>query len=185
MISGVQKALISGCRIRSKHGCFQRFFNLFTLWPLSTNIWLVFRYIQQIFFNIPLKSVRYLTKIWSLFSWYPFIIPLISGCRLLSVITWYPMYRFPARCYPLRQACRPYSAADKTSNDRLSKVRFSVLRNLTLGAAASSVLLYRSRRGASGSKHGTSEPDDSLSHSEHCLVVETEPYSKALWTNLT
>ena len=78
MISGVQKALISGCEISSKYDCILRFF-VFFLWPRSTDFWLIFRYIQQIFFNILLKSVRYLIEIWSIFSWYPFIISLISG----------------------------------------------------------------------------------------------------------
>jgi len=76
--------LISGFWIRSQHVCFQQFFTLFILWPLPTNIWLIFRHIQLIFFNFPPKSIRYLIEIWPIFSWYPFIIPLISG--------WYPWY---------------------------------------------------------------------------------------------
>jgi len=51
---------------------------------LSTDIWLIFRYIQQTFFNILLKSVRYWIELWWINSWYPFIIPLMSG--------WYPWY---------------------------------------------------------------------------------------------
>jgi len=77
---------ISGCCIRSKHGCFQRFlrffflsFFFFLLSDRSTDIWLIFRCIQQIFFNILQKSVRYSIEISSIFSWYPFIIPLTSG----------------------------------------------------------------------------------------------------------
>jgi len=80
---------ISGCCSRSKHDRFQRFFKFLTLWSMSTDIWLIFRYIQQIFFNIMLKSVRYFTEIWSIFCWYPFIIPLISGWYL-----WYPDIRW-------------------------------------------------------------------------------------------
>jgi len=45
MISRVQRALISGCWMRSKHGCLQCFFKSFTLWLLSTDIWLIFRYV--------------------------------------------------------------------------------------------------------------------------------------------
>jgi len=74
---------------------FSAIFKFFTLWPLSTNIrhW----YIQS-FLYILLKSVRYLIEIWSIFSWYPFIKPLIS---------WYPVHIFPARSYPLGLAVWP------------------------------------------------------------------------------
>ena len=51
-------SLIFGRWIRSKHGCFLQFFKFYTLWSLSTGIWLIFRYIQLIFFNILPKSVR-------------------------------------------------------------------------------------------------------------------------------
>jgi len=44
--------LISCSWVQSKHGCFERFFKLFTPWPLSTDIRLIFRYIQQICFSI-------------------------------------------------------------------------------------------------------------------------------------
>jgi len=75
-------SLISDCCVWSKHSYFQRFFKFFTLWPLSTDIWLIFRWIQQIFLNILLKYVRYLIEIWSIFSWYPL----------------HAVYRFPASC---------------------------------------------------------------------------------------
>jgi len=43
------------CWIRSKHGCFQQFFKFYTLWPLFSDIWLVFRYIQLISFNTEIR----------------------------------------------------------------------------------------------------------------------------------
>ena len=65
MISGEQKgldiwliSLISGFWLRSKRDCFQRFLECFTLWPLSTDIWLILRCVQQILL-ILLKSVRF------------------------------------------------------------------------------------------------------------------------------
>jgi len=60
-------SLISGCWIRLKHGCFQQFFKFFTLWPLSTDIWLIFRYIQLIFFKILPTSVTYLAEFFLIF----------------------------------------------------------------------------------------------------------------------
>jgi len=54
---------------------------------MTTNIWLIFRYIEMIFYNILPKSVRYLIEIWSIFSGYPFIIfliSLISGVQISS-----------------------------------------------------------------------------------------------------
>ena len=88
---------ISGCCNRSKHGCPQRFFNFF-YWPLCTDIWLLFRYIQQVFFNIQL--------IYQIFNWNFVNFLLISvlctsDIRLISLISWYPVYIFPARCHPL------------------------------------------------------------------------------------
>ena len=71
---------------------FSDFFKFFTLWPLSSDVWPIFRYIQQVFFNTLRKSVRYFIEIRSIFSWYSFIVLLIS---------WYPVYRFPARCHAL------------------------------------------------------------------------------------
>jgi len=44
-------SLISGRWNLSNHNRFQRFFKFFTLWPLFTDIWRIFRYIQQIFSN--------------------------------------------------------------------------------------------------------------------------------------
>ena len=38
--------LISGYWIRSKYGCFQRFFKFFTLWPLSADFWLIFTHVK-------------------------------------------------------------------------------------------------------------------------------------------
>ena len=64
--------LISGCWIRSKHGFFLHFLKFFTLWPLSTDIWIIFSYIQLIFnsnsVNFVLISVYY-TSGW--YPWYP------------------------------------------------------------------------------------------------------------------
>jgi len=45
-------------------------------------------------FYILLYSVRYLIEIWSIFSWYPFILPLISS--------WYPWYP-DIRCTDFQQ----------------------------------------------------------------------------------
>ena len=47
---------LSSCWIQSKQDYFQRFFKFLTL---HTDIWLIYRYTQQIFFDILLKSVRY------------------------------------------------------------------------------------------------------------------------------
>ena len=73
---------------------FQVFFYFFFYpWPLSTDVWLIFRYIQHISFHILLNSVTYSIEIWLIFSWYPFIVPLIS-----LIFGWYPWYldiRFP------------------------------------------------------------------------------------------
>ena len=71
----------------------------FTLWPLSTDTSLIFRYIQQTFCNILMKSVRYLIEIWSVFSWYPFIIPLISA--------WYPCNP-EVRCKDIQKGVTPW-----------------------------------------------------------------------------
>jgi len=112
MISGVQKALIFGwypvnifdIRVLNsvETWLFQQFFKFFTLWPLSTDIWLIFGYIQLTFFNI-------LDEICQIFNWnlvnllliFVFI-PVISG--------WYPWYPdirlFPTRCYPLVSSIR-------------------------------------------------------------------------------
>jgi len=85
MISGVQNALVSSwypldiLEIRQMDSVgtwlFSRFFKkFFILWPLFTDIWIIFRYTQQIFFYILPKSVRYFIEIWSIFSWKPFIV---------------------------------------------------------------------------------------------------------------
>jgi len=80
-----------------------QFFKCFTLWRLSTDIWLILRSIQLTFFlNIQPKSARYLIEIWSIFSWCPFIIP-------KGWYPWYPDIRctgFPASCYPLHETMK-------------------------------------------------------------------------------
>jgi len=104
MISGVQKALISGWYpvvdmrlLDSVKIClFSVIFKLFTLWRLSADIWLIQIYPANIF-NILLKSVRYLIEGWSIFSWYYYT----SDIQLISSMSWYPVYTFPARCYSL------------------------------------------------------------------------------------
>jgi len=52
-------------------------------YSLATAHWYtadIHRYICiKVFFNILLELVRYLIEFWSIFSRYPFIIPLISG----------------------------------------------------------------------------------------------------------
>ena len=81
MISDVQEALISGCWIRSEHGCFQRFFKFVTRWPQSPGIW---------YPGITSRYVWYSAKICQIRNWnlvnfllisvnYTFDIRLISG----------------------------------------------------------------------------------------------------------
>jgi len=69
-------SLISDCWIRSKHAAVSSDF----FWLLSTDIWLYLGISSSYFFNILLKSFRYLIEILSFL--YPFTIPLISS--------WYP-----------------------------------------------------------------------------------------------
>jgi len=106
----VQKALISGwypviipdIRLLDsvKTWLFLAILKFFTLWPLlSTDFWLIFWYIQQIYFNILLKSVGYLIEIRWIHFWYPFITPLIRSWYHL--ISWYLVYRFQAKFHPL------------------------------------------------------------------------------------
>jgi len=83
-------SLISGCRIRLKRGCFHRLFKIFTLWQLSTDISLIFRYIQQISFNILLKSVRYVFN-WNLINFLLISIYYTSDIWLISLISWNPV----------------------------------------------------------------------------------------------
>jgi len=94
MTSGVQKASISGrypvniLDIRMLDSVetwpfssiFQVFYSLTTI-----HRYLSVQYIQQILFNILLKSDRYLIEIWSIFSCYLFI---TSNIRLISLISW-------------------------------------------------------------------------------------------------
>jgi len=76
---------------------FQVFHSLTTVpWYVANKF--IFRYIQLIFFKILPKSFRYLTEVWSIFSWYPFIVPLISG--------WYPWYP-DLRCIDFQQRFTP------------------------------------------------------------------------------
>ena len=95
-------SLKSGCWIRSKYGCFQRFFKFFAmLWPMSTDIRSDIRLIGLSFsryFLIFCWNLSYLIEIWWIFSWYPFV---ISDIGLISLLSWYPVYRFSASCYPL------------------------------------------------------------------------------------
>ena len=66
---------------------FSKFFHFF-FWQLFTEVYSA---------DISLYSAeicqKYLIEIWSIFSWYPFIITLTSN--------WYPVDRFPGSCYPL------------------------------------------------------------------------------------
>jgi len=110
MISGVQKAMISGwypvdiLDIRMWYSVetwlFSAIFQVFQSLDLCPLIWLIYfgRCIQQIFFNILLKFVRYLIKICSIFSWCPFIIHIISG--------WYPWHP-DIRCTDSQQGVTP------------------------------------------------------------------------------
>ena len=105
MISGLQKGLISGwhpwypaVKFGSNMAVFSDFsFFFFSLF--DTDIWLIFRYIRKIFFHILLKSIRY---IWLKFGQFSLIfVYYTSDIRLISLISWYPVCRFPGRCYPL------------------------------------------------------------------------------------
>jgi len=119
MISGLQNALISGwypvdmldikLLDSVETWLFPAIFR--AIYYLTTDIWQIFRHIQQIFFTVPMKSVINTLEIWSIFSWNPFIVPLISG--------WYPWYpiRFPQPphlastleiLYPLQKHCEVY-----------------------------------------------------------------------------
>jgi len=82
--------LLDSVLIRSKHDCFQQFFNIFTPWPLSTDIWLIFMYIQQIFLifcwnlsDIWLKFGQFSLDIRLFYLWCPTDI-LISGVQISS-----------------------------------------------------------------------------------------------------
>jgi len=78
-------------------GCFLAIFHIFfTLWPLFTDIWQIFRYTLQIFF-------WYSAEICQIFIWNLANLLLISVYYTSDIrrISWYLLYRFPARCYPL------------------------------------------------------------------------------------
>ena len=94
-------------------------FSSFLLWPFSTDIWLIFMYIQLIFFNILPKSLRWLIEIWSIFSWYLFIILLISG--------WYPWYP-DMRCADFQQGVTPCGRLfdTKACSAHLAKIAFYI-----------------------------------------------------------
>jgi len=103
-------SLISGCWIWSKHGCLLRFFEIL-LWSLPIYTWLIFRYIQHIFFNFPQKSVQ--TFIWNLIKFLLIFVYYTSDIRLISLIAWYPVNRFTSR-YPLTLfPCFTYKPTDR------------------------------------------------------------------------
>jgi len=71
--------------------CFQRFFKFFTLWPLSTDMWLIFRYISSRYYLIIAEIfnwnlVIFFLEIRWLYVWYPADILdiLISGVQISS-----------------------------------------------------------------------------------------------------
>jgi len=69
---------------------FSLIFHDFSLWPRFTDIWLVSRFNQQIFYSILLISIRYIQLKFGQFY---------IEIRLLYL--WYPVYRSPSRCYSL------------------------------------------------------------------------------------
>ena len=89
---------ISGCWMKSKHGCLLRFFKFFTLWPMSSDIWLICRYIEQIFliFRWNLSGIH-----WNLVNFVLMSVYYTSDIRLISFISWYPGNTFSTMCYPL------------------------------------------------------------------------------------
>jgi len=116
MISGVQKALISGWYpvqypwyLAVGFGQNTAVFSDFSGFLLSGHyllVWLIFRYIQQMSFNILLK--------YRIFNWTLVNFLLIlsvyynSDIRLLSLISWYPVYRFliSSKAFSLGTACK-------------------------------------------------------------------------------
>jgi len=68
-------SLISGFWIRSKHGCFQWFFKFFTLWLLSTDIWLLssryFLIFCQKLLDVKLKFAQFSLDIRVICLWHP------------------------------------------------------------------------------------------------------------------
>ena len=96
-------SLISGSWVRSKHGCFQQFFKIFTLWPLSTDIRVIgYSCISSWHFLIFCWNLSDIQSKFSQFSRFLLIsVYCTADTRLISQISWYPVYRFPARSYLL------------------------------------------------------------------------------------
>ena len=86
--------LISSCWIRSKNGCYQRFFKFFLPGhcPMVSGWYLG---LSSIYFLIICWN---LWDIWSRFSLIS--VHITSDIRLIWFISWYPMCRCPAKCYP-------------------------------------------------------------------------------------
>ena len=89
---------IASCWIRSKHVCFQRFIYFFTLTAIYWYLANISVYPADIFW--------YSAETCPIFNWNSVHFVWISvyytsDIRLVSLISWYPVYRFPARCYPL------------------------------------------------------------------------------------
>ena len=111
MISGVQKgfdirliSLISDCCIRLKHYCFQRYF-IFFIYLFFFTLWPVHWYLANIQVY-PADIFQYSAEIGQIYNWNLVNFLLISihytsDILLISLIPWYPVYRFPARRYPL------------------------------------------------------------------------------------
>ena len=97
--------LMSGRWIRSKCDCFQRFFKFVALWSLSTDIWLIFRCIQQIILSILLKSDiqlkfdRFSLVIRVLYLWWADILDIvICGVLISSKVLFLGLSNVSLRC---------------------------------------------------------------------------------------
>jgi len=92
-------SLLSGSWIRSKHGCFERFFIFLKIRLTFIDILLISRYIHQIFFSfyetcqiLNWNSVNFLL----ISVWYTSYIRLVYW--VISRYQVYLQYRFPPRC---------------------------------------------------------------------------------------
>ena len=103
MISDVQKALISDWNqidIRLldlvETWLFSAIFQIFILWPLSSDIWLIFRYVYPADIFWYSVEVRQIFN-WNLVNFLMISVYFTSDIQLISLISLYPVHRFPAR----------------------------------------------------------------------------------------
>jgi len=111
------------------------------VWSIFFQVYSLTIYPQLIFFNILRRSARYLIEIWSIFFWYPFTIPLISG--------WYPWYP-DIRCTDFQRDVTPCNGlfstllkrtrrhekhsklAKKQKKTNVALISFCAIKNLTM-----------------------------------------------------